>query len=526
MLFDVPFRDLFLQTSEPMWLLSTDRAELHWFPSPEEVPDGFATLSHVWDKTEQSFQDVRRIQKRCAKNGTNPRRLVCGKIRRCCELAESHGYKWVWIDTCCIDKTSSTELSEAINSMFRYYALSRICYGYLRDVERPEEENYGERGWYEVTFLQSIWFKRGWTLQELIAPRFFLFVSKSWEVLRSKADFAEYLERATRIPAAVLRLEISHTTYSISQRMSWFGWRETTRLEDEAYCLLGIFDIHMAPLYGEGRNAFRRLQEEIMKQSVDTTLFAWQPSAESRSPWFNWDTCSCLLAPSPTAFQQLAAVAYIPLHHVWSAQLPPPNSFDDHKWDIEGAHDMSFSVTPHGIQAYIPIIRLKGDKEEAIFADLAWCQPENAAIPHRVLLPLEEDPDSRAGLSSRRESYIVGRGRLTYAQLCKSRGMHHISLWLSTESLTYMMFGHKERASRTWRTVLIRDRPPPHRLPGQPSSADPHIPLVPVLPSQLFVGAPFRFDELHVQKFFHIGIIMKNIQRPPRNALVLVYYYQ
>ncbi|RDX40567.1 HET-domain-containing protein [Lentinus brumalis] len=255
-----------------MWLLSTDRAELHLFSSPEEIDDGYAALSHVWDKTEQSFQDVRKIQERCASDGTNPRDFVCEKIRRCCELAESHGYKWVWIDTCCIDKTSSTELSEAINSMFRYYALSSICYGYLRDVECAED--YDDFKWRQ-RLLRSIWFQRGWTLQELIAPRFFLFVSKSWEVLRSKADLASDIQKATRIPAAVLRIEISHTTYSISQRMSWLGLRKTTRLEDEAYCLLGIFDVHMPALYGEGGNAFQRLQEAIMRQSVDTTLFAW-----------------------------------------------------------------------------------------------------------------------------------------------------------------------------------------------------------------------------------------------------------
>ncbi len=255
-----------------MWLLSTDRAELHYFPSPEEVPDGYGALSHVWDKTEQSFQDVRKIQERCAEDGTNPHEVVCEKTRRCCELAESHGYKWVWIDTCCIDKTSSTELAEAINSMFRYYALSSICYGYLRDVECSEDYNDFE---WRQRLLRSIWFQCGWTLQELIAPRFLLFVSKSWEVLRSKADFASDIQEATRIPAAVLRIEISHTTDSISQRMSWSGLRKTTRLEDEAYCLLGIFDVHMPALYGEGGNAFQRLQEGIMRQSVDTTLFAW-----------------------------------------------------------------------------------------------------------------------------------------------------------------------------------------------------------------------------------------------------------
>ncbi|RPD54178.1 HET-domain-containing protein [Lentinus tigrinus ALCF2SS1-6] len=262
-----------------MWVLSTDRAELHSFASPEEVPDAsFAALSHVWNKPgdgppEQSFQDVRKIQETCAKDGTNPRDFVGEKIRRCCELAEKHGFKWLWIDTCCIDKTSSAELSEAINSMFRYYSLARICYGYLRDVPDLDDICNDSRSHADV-FTRSIWFKRGWTLQELIAPRFFLFLSTSWQVLGTKADFADILERSHRIPATVLRLEVSHTEFSVAQRMSWFRRRQTTRVEDEAYCLLGLLDIHMPPLYGEGRDAFWRLQKKIMKQSSDTTLFA------------------------------------------------------------------------------------------------------------------------------------------------------------------------------------------------------------------------------------------------------------
>ena len=275
-----------------MWLLSTDRAELHFFPDPEDVEDGYAALSHVWDKTEQSFQDVQRVQERCVKDGTNPRDFMCEKIRRCCELAESHGYKWAWIDTCCIDKTSSAELSEAINSMFRYYSLARICYGYLRDVTCVPTRGRRFSSHERSEFRHSIWFQRGWTLQELIAPRFFLFVSQSWQILGTKADLAGIMGLYIGIPEGVLRLEVSHTNFSIAQRMSWFGERKTTRVEDEAYCLLGLFDIHMPPLYGEGRNAFRRLQEEIMKQSADTTLFAWTGD----------QTHSSLFAQSPSAF--------------------------------------------------------------------------------------------------------------------------------------------------------------------------------------------------------------------------------
>ena len=122
-----------------MWLLSTDRAELHSFAAPEDVPGGYAILSHVWDAEEMSFQDVKAICAESAKSrlfrrSGNPRDRVSPKLRESCILAEKHGHKWIWNDTCCIKKSSSAELSEAINSMFLYYSLAKICYAYLRDV--------------------------------------------------------------------------------------------------------------------------------------------------------------------------------------------------------------------------------------------------------------------------------------------------------------------------------------------------------------------------------------------------------
>ncbi|RPD57984.1 HET-domain-containing protein [Lentinus tigrinus ALCF2SS1-6] len=265
-----------------MWLLSTDRAELHYFISPVHVQDGYAILSHVWNNEEQSFKDVRKIIKTCTSTGENPRDLVSAKIRRCCELAESHGFKWIWNDTCCIDKSSSAELSEAINSMFQYYAMSRMCYAYLEDVPsaRPFVIRQDDRSWTRKSYFSgSNWHLRGWTLQELIAPRTVLFISQDWVPLGTKVDLAAQLEDATGIPRSILTLDRSVNDFSIAQRMSWAAERRTTRVEDEAYSLLGIFEISMPIMYGEGRNAFLRLQEEIMRRSTDTTLFAWGPAS-------------------------------------------------------------------------------------------------------------------------------------------------------------------------------------------------------------------------------------------------------
>ncbi|RPD78512.1 hypothetical protein L226DRAFT_543822 [Lentinus tigrinus ALCF2SS1-7] len=249
-----------------MWLLSTARAELKYFVGPEDVPDGYAILSHVWQGDEQSFKDIQDLQQRCAEEGTNPRDYASEKIKRLCQLAELHGYAWAWADACCIDKSSSSELSEAINSMYRYYTLARVCYVYLHDVPSREHRR---------RFQTSKWHSRGWTLQELIAPATVFFLSAEWDLLGTKLDFSRTLTEITNIPQEVLTLAKDVRDISIAQRMSWAARRQTTRPEDEAYCLMGIFGINMPTLYGEGRAAFRRLQEEIMKKSVDTSLFAW-----------------------------------------------------------------------------------------------------------------------------------------------------------------------------------------------------------------------------------------------------------
>ena len=265
-----------------MWLLSTDRAELHSFAAPEDVPGGYAILSHVWDEEEKTFQQVQALRVACEKTRAVTRDCpdIGYKIRESCRLAQSHGWKWIWIDTCCIDKTSSAELSEAINSMFRYYALSGICYAFLRDVHTMNSSiimhtHRGEEISVPSEFAKSRWHLRGWTLQELLAPHFLVFVSATWEVIGDKNELAPMLECFTHIPREVLRFEKDFADVSIAQRMSWAAHRQTTRVEDRAYSLMGIFGIHMPTLYGEGRMAFYRLQEEIMKTSTDTSLFAW-----------------------------------------------------------------------------------------------------------------------------------------------------------------------------------------------------------------------------------------------------------
>ena len=233
-----------------------------------------------------------------------PRSRASPKIRGCCELAEKHGYRWAWIDTCCIDKTSSAELSEAINSMFDWYRQAAVCYVYLHDVTSHELGPTSE-------FYRSRWFTRGWTLQELIAPTSLIFFTKQWSILGTRTDLADDVAKITGVDTDILLHHSELGTVSISQKMSWAAHRETTRLEDRAYSLLGIFGVNMPTIYGEGRAAFYRLQEEIMKVSSDQTIFAWGKTIELQQLEFGKSSsmdvpeapeARCLLAISPNDF--------------------------------------------------------------------------------------------------------------------------------------------------------------------------------------------------------------------------------
>lgn len=240
----------------------------------------YAILSHTWHEGEEVILQELGIPEARLKSGFK-------KIECACEQAAKDGLSWVWIDTCCIDKSSSHELSEAINSMFRWYKDSKICYVYLEDVA-PDGSNLKD----------ARWFTRGWTLQELIAPGSVILYSRDWEYLRTKSEFAWSLEKITGIDRKVLLDASRIREVSVARRMFWASKRTTTRAEDQAYCLLGIFNAKMPLLYGEGDQAFIRLQEKIMEESIDQSIFAWSPTSTS-------DNSGCF-AGSPKGFSLAA----------------------------------------------------------------------------------------------------------------------------------------------------------------------------------------------------------------------------
>jgi len=274
-----------------MRLLNTSSYEVREFLY--QIPPAYAILSHTWEQDEVLLQDMVKGRDHASK------RKGFAKIEGCCRQALEDGYSWVWIDTCCIDKTSTAELHEAVNSMYSWYQGAGVCYAYLADVPR-------------FSFMDSRWFERGWTLQELIAPRYVEFYAADWSELGTKSSLEPAICAITGISADVLKGR-SPLTCTVAERMSWAAGRRTTRLEDEAYCLLGIFDINMSLLYGEGTRAFTRLQEEIIKQSEDLSLLAWSPWVErSVLSMDGSPPATGALAPNPSVFKRPDLTSYLP----------------------------------------------------------------------------------------------------------------------------------------------------------------------------------------------------------------------
>lgn len=241
-----------------MWLLNCETLQLKSFEG--ENRPRYAILSHRWEAKEVLFQDVM--------DGRHTELQGWQKIKACCEQAKRDGLDYVWADTCCIDKRSSAELSEAINSMYKWYERARVCYAYLADVAVDQASSNGA----EIT--NSVWFTRGWTLQELLAPKRLEFFDCHWKRLGTKEDYVDAIKDKTGIPVRAL-IDFELQAYCIAQKMSWAAGRKTTRIEDRTYSLLGLLDVNMPLLYGEADRAFERLQNELTRTSTDDSIYAW-----------------------------------------------------------------------------------------------------------------------------------------------------------------------------------------------------------------------------------------------------------
>ncbi|KAI1089482.1 vegetative incompatibility protein HET-E-1 [Rostrohypoxylon terebratum] len=234
----------------------------------EELPS-YAILSHTWlldGDEEVTYDDL-------VRGNTKSKPAGYAKIEFCGEQATKDGLEYFWLDTCCINRNSSAELQEAITTMFTWYRNATRCYAYLTDVSangapsRVIDDEYPLLSW-EPAFRRSRWFTRGWTLQELLAPASVEFFSVEGIRLGDKKSLQSIIHEITGIPHEALRGE-AVANFTVDQRLSWAANRQTKRKEDKAYCLLGIFNIFMPLLYGEGDHAFDRLRQEIDKKNAE-----------------------------------------------------------------------------------------------------------------------------------------------------------------------------------------------------------------------------------------------------------------
>lgn len=318
-----------------MRLLNVHTLILESFNGADEGIPPYAILSHTWDNAETTFDDL------CTRPTERLQNLPeFQKVKQSCAQASLDGFNYIWIDTCCIDKGSSAELSEAINSMFKWYQQSSICYVYLKDFEVPGgEQSLGFQRHAQVTllvgnkdFCSSRWFNRGWTLQELIAPRNAVFFDKNWIGFGSRDDalFAAICDRTRILPQVFTSRHcmcpsISHSgTLSLLRNgkckgcnakdnlpdilgslnaaviMNWAANRATTRIEDMSYSLIGLFNINLPLLYGEGDKAFMRLQSAILARNNDHSLLLWREKPERDEATFSRPGC---LSRSPKGFE-------------------------------------------------------------------------------------------------------------------------------------------------------------------------------------------------------------------------------
>ena len=231
----------------------------------------YATLSHRWGTFEPLLRDIK--EKIIYDLDPNDGLL---KLQSFCLATLRHGHIWAWSDTCCIDKESSAELQEAIGSMYSWYQQSVLTMVHLADVSDTSP------------LTSSEWFKRGWTLQELLTPRFLLFFTRDWKLYRGISSnhkennvILRELKQATGIASGLLS-SFHPGVDDARARLQWASTRDTTRSEDMAYSLFGVFGLHLPVLYGESaENALGRLLAEVISKSDDTSILDWvgQPSA-------------------------------------------------------------------------------------------------------------------------------------------------------------------------------------------------------------------------------------------------------
>jgi hypothetical protein len=509
-----------------MHLLNATTLEVHQFIG--KIPE-YVILSHTWEEEEVTFDDIDMPH---AKGMAGYE-----KIKKCCEQARRDGYRWVWIDTCCIDKRSSAELSEAINSMYNWYWNAEKCYAYLSTVNAKEElqelddriptllseeigvpespDEYSETedkgigampewqytlyrdpvkesrrlerleasradSWKrkleieqqkimnrkkkkleeekkeikdKTLFGNSRWFTRGWTLQEFLAPAIVEFYDKYWKLLGTKSSLAAQIVSVTNIQARYILDRKSISNANIGLRFSWASERETTRTEDIAYCLLGLVGVHMPLLYGEGKQAFYRLQLEILKKTTDHTMFAWTPRSAPSS-----DSVTVSIGSENTTSVFASFFASSPdLYHPRDLANIPENT------DQRAPNALRHEMTNLGLRISLPLLKrddgslvaiLNCEMENKFLAGVPMVQLAHPRFARRKDWPLEYMTENELSKSHITEMYIVTEVTMNDSGEDKSCAFKVNSL--SIEGLTGANFRALEMLIDMKKTITIR----------------------------------------------------------------------
>ncbi|KAH8755045.1 hypothetical protein F5883DRAFT_607695 [Diaporthe sp. PMI_573] len=267
-----------------MRLLNTRTLQAH--QAPLELPP-YAILSDTWGGT-----------------STGSIAPTPAEQQGACTAAHRLGLEWLWLQSLCIDGSSSAEISECINSLFGVFRDSAVCLVYLGDVSLEAGQAASEVA--GQLLRKSRWLERIWTLPELIASKDVRFFDKDWRQFGTKLLLLRELSDATGIDRPVLEDSGCLPDFSIGRRMSWASSCSCEHEEDLAYALIGLFGVSMTILYGEGPLAFLRLQDEISRTTDDASLFCWQAGPHASHEYRG------LFAHSPAEFSHFASIAPIP----------------------------------------------------------------------------------------------------------------------------------------------------------------------------------------------------------------------
>ncbi|KAG9309794.1 hypothetical protein JVU11DRAFT_10170 [Chiua virens] len=235
----------------------------------------YVMFSHKWENGEPCF-----IQSGTSRYMSWNHRLRTSSFRTLCKLVRDFEFQWVWSDTCCIDKKDNVVLQESLVAMFTWYHGSSLTLVYLRSVW-SQNQKPGD-------LWRSIWNTRAWTYQEYVAAEIVQFYTEDWKPYlgldmfnHKESDIiVDEMEQVSRVSAqqlAALRPGLDR----VREKLFLASRRQTSLVEDIAYSLLGIFNIAIPVIYGEGNRAVGRLLEHILTGSGDVTILAWTGPAGS-----------------------------------------------------------------------------------------------------------------------------------------------------------------------------------------------------------------------------------------------------